>query len=146
MRFARGIAHIILVTFSLAGACYATGEDPMAGKRYFAEVSVDDPAALADLLYRAEDLIESTPRPEPIIILLHGPEAEPFLRRNYSANREVVNLAARLDAFKIVDVKVCETWMRDNDVNVDEMPPFVETVPYAPAAVERLEASGYIRF
>ena len=133
MNPARGIAHLILATLCLGGVVHAPAE--AAGKRYFAEVSVDDPAALADLLNRAESLIETTPRPEPIIILLHGPEAEPFLRSNYSANRDVVNLAARLDAFKIVDVKVCETWMQENDVTADDMPAFVETVPYAPATV-----------
>lgn len=136
----------LALIFLDAVAVSAELEGPTLGQRYFAEVSVDDPNALAVLLSRAESLIEVSPRPEPIVILLHGPEAEPFLRRNYPANRDVVNLAARLDAFGVVDVRVCETWMRDNNLDVDDMPPFVETVPYAPAMLQQLEDAGYVRF
>jgi intracellular sulfur oxidation DsrE/DsrF family protein len=143
---AGAFAQVVLACLCLAGVCDAEIGAATTGARYFAEVSVDDPGALADLLNRAEGLVNTTPRPEPIVILLHGPEAEPFLRKNYTANRDVVNLAARLDAFKVVDVKVCETWMRDNQVDAEDMPAFIETVPYAPAAVEQLEEAGYVRF
>ena len=64
--------------------------------------------------------------------MLHGDEINLFRRANYSQNQDLVDLAARLDAFRVIDVQVCETWMRTHQVRPEDLPPFVETVPYGP--------------
>jgi len=43
-------------------------------------------------------------------------------------------------------VQVCETWMRDNAVSADQLPPFVSTVPYGPAVEQQLLEQGYDHF
>ncbi len=114
----------------------------------YAELSPADPAALADLLARIEALsANGLPNFEPIVIVVHGPEAPPvFLRRNYSLHKPLVDLAARLDGLGLADFRMCETWMRENGVGRDDLAPFVDTVRFAPEEVRRLEASGYVRF
>ena len=82
----------------------------------------------------------------PIAIVLHGDEAWAFLHENYSINQELVDLAAKLDAFHAVDIQVCETWMRLNGVTQDQLPRFVHTVPYGPLQEEKMLGSGYVYF
>ena len=104
---------------------------------------------LASILSRAETLLEAEEQyssQQPIALILHGDETEAFLKGNYTAYRELVDLAARLDAFNVIDVQVCETWMRDNGVEREQLPPFVNTVPYGPAAERELIERGYDHF
>lgn len=82
----------------------------------------------------------------PIAVVLHGDEIGAFVRSNYRTHKELVDLAARLDAFKVIEVKVCRSWMGENDVNVNELPPFVEAVPVGAKERERLERAGYAYF
>jgi intracellular sulfur oxidation DsrE/DsrF family protein len=76
-------------------------------------------------------------------VILHGSEAVPFTSSGYDANRELVDRAARLDAYRLIDVRICETWMTENGIERSEIPAFVEPVPYAPEEIERLQAEGY---
>ncbi|WP_157954451.1 hypothetical protein [Saccharospirillum mangrovi] len=101
------------------------------------------------ILGRAESLLDSAdgyPSQTPIALILHGDETWAFLKSNYSTNRALVDQAARLEAYNVIDVQVCETWMRDNDVSADQLPPFVSTVPYGPDVERELEAQGYDHF
>lgn len=104
---------------------------------------------LSSILTRAEDVFErqdSYSSQPPIALILHGDETAAFLKDNYGAHRELVDLAARLDAFNVIDIQVCEAWMRDNGVSRRELPPFVTTVPYGPAAEQELIERGYEHF
>jgi intracellular sulfur oxidation DsrE/DsrF family protein len=77
------------------------------------------------------------------VVVLHGNEAGAFIRSNYSANRSVVDTAALLDAYGVIDVKMCATWMRTHAITERDIPPFIETVPFGPAEVQRLRNAGY---
>lgn len=98
------------------------------------------------LLHRAERLSQRTAiggDPAGVALVLHGPEIEFFARKNYSEYKDIVDLAARLDANRVIDVKVCQTKMRELHLESEDMPPFVEQVPYGPDEVERLRRQGY---
>lgn len=88
---------------------------------------------------------ESYPQ-EPIAIVLHGDEAKPFIKQNYKQYQALVDKAAKLDAFKVVDIKICETWMGFHGIKRDQLPPFVETVPFGPSEEKRLIEAGYQQF
>jgi len=85
--------------------------------------------------------------PAPVTFVLHGPEVRILLRQNYLANKPVVDLAASLSALGVVDIKACETWMGGNHISVENLQPFVGTVPYGPAEQRRLlEEDSYLYF
>jgi intracellular sulfur oxidation DsrE/DsrF family protein len=113
------------------------------------DVSVHSLDELRLLLDRAEELAM---RPQPqgetpgVVLVLHGPEVEYFAISNYSRYRDVVDQAARLDAFDVVDVKICRSMMERLGVGVDDIPAFIEQVPYGPDEVERLVREGYVYF
>ncbi|GAA6136119.1 hypothetical protein NBRC116188_29090 [Oceaniserpentilla sp. 4NH20-0058] len=83
---------------------------------------------------------------QPIAIVLHGDEAKPFIKQNYKQHQALVDKAAKLDAFKVVDIKICETWMGSNGITRDQLPPFVETVPLGLSEEKRLIEAGYQQF
>ena len=84
--------------------------------------------------------------PPPIIMILHGAEAGRFLRSGYPQNKAMVDLAAQLSAYGLLDVQICETWMRNNAYDRSELFPFISTVPFAPDEVQRLQDEGYSEF
>lgn len=134
-----------------AGTEGAAGAPPPVdlSRRYIAEFRDHSEAEFRELLRRAESVISesrSYPQFEPIEFVLHGPEARFFLRENYARYREIVDRAARLDAFGIVDIKICEGWMALRKVQPGDLPAFVETVPYGPALEEQLRREGYVYF
>ena len=92
------------------------------------------------VLMAVEDkLTETSAEPvPPIVMKLHGPEAERFLRSNYTKNQSLVDLGAKLSGYGLIDVKICETWMRRNNHDQTELFPFVSTVPFGPAELSRL--------
>jgi intracellular sulfur oxidation DsrE/DsrF family protein len=112
------------------------------------DITLHDPEQLTLLLKRLEAVTPSpnaqhqTPQ---IALVLHGPEVAFFARQNYAEHRELVDLAAKLDAFQVIEVKVCETRMSGLGLSVEDMPAFVEPVPFGPAEVERLTDNGYIK-
>lgn len=123
--------------------------DEPADSGLVAHIEAHTAEELSSILSRAEALLEAEEQyssQQPIALILHGDETEAFLKGNYSAYRELVDLAARLDAFNVIDVQVCETWMRDNGVEREQLPPFVNTVPYGPAAERELIERGYDHF
>ena len=87
----------------------------------------------------------SAERPRQIALVLHGQEIEHFRISNYSDNQDIVDLAAKLDAFNIIDVKMCGTMMNALDVDKQDIPAFIEIVPFGPAEVDRLEQEGFLK-
>jgi len=115
--------------------------------RVYLQISPDGRDDLEALFEALEDSMAAGElQTEPVVIVLHGPEALPFIRRNYLANRSIVDRAAKLRAFDRIELRMCETWMRMNGFGEHDLLPFVETVPLAPAEVERLERDGYVSF
>lgn len=117
-------------------------EDP----RYLFDATTHTVEELTSLLNRADEVLTSKSdgyEELDIVLILHGPDINLFRKKNYSENKELVDLAAKLDAFKIIDMKICETAMSFMNVKRDEVPPFIESVPYAPAEIERLTNEGY---
>jgi intracellular sulfur oxidation DsrE/DsrF family protein len=118
-------------------------------QRLVLDISVHSLEELKVVLDRAEKLAM---RPQPqgekagVVLVLHGPEVEFFAISNYSRYKDVVDQAARLDAFDVVDVKICRTMMQRLGVEPDDIPAFIEQVPYGPGEVERLVTEGYVYF
>lgn len=104
---------------------------------------------LRSLLARAEQIANGKAEystADPIALVLHGSEIEIFKRSNYRDNKELVDLAARLDAFNVVDLKVCTRWMGEHNLNEGDLPPFLEAVPFGGDEVIRLDSEGYAYF
>jgi len=117
--------------------------------RSYLEITPDNRDDLVALLDTMEKSLTSGINPtlaDPVIIILHGEEAFSFTRSNYAANKALADRAALLDAYKVIDVRMCETWMNNNGVNSEDLLPYIETVPYAPEEVRKLEAEGYLPF
>ena len=113
------------------------------------DVSVHTVEGLRVLLDRAEGLA-MTPRPKgvnaSVVLILHGPEVEFFSIKNYDRYKGIVDQAARLDAFDVVDVRICQTMMDVRGIERTDIPSFIEQVPYGPGEVERLKQEGYVAF
>lgn len=147
--FAHGAWLLCLLVVSLS-APVSRAEAPDE-RRYLAEIELHTEAELLAALQRSQALFDAGElklhSDQPVRLVLHGPEVFALLLQNYQQHKQTVDLAARLSAFGIVDVKVCETWMRGVKVNPEELPPFIGTVPYAPAEEKRLlDEEGYIWF
>ena len=115
--------------------------------RYLFRVSLHTPEEIAGLLARAEELAKTRRadgRHAGIALVLHGPEIEIFARENYARFRETVDRAARLDAGRIIEVKMCRTEMQRLGIREEDIPGFIELVPYGPDEENRLRRSGYV--
>lgn len=115
---------------------------------YVFGVTVSSAQQLDVVLNRAEDLRELFNPDEhgKIAIVLHGDELQLFQKDNYSANQSLVDRARLLDEDNIIDIKACQTRMRQLDIKQSELPSFIEQVPFAPAEIERLQKQeGFTR-
>jgi intracellular sulfur oxidation DsrE/DsrF family protein len=121
----------------------------VAESRYVLDISVHTPDEIESVLKRVEELAATMPSAPsggaPIALVLHGPEIEFFTRQNLATYRNLVNETAALDARGLIEVKMCETKMRELGVSARDVPPFVELVPYGPDEVERLKRHGYVQ-
>ena len=102
---------------------------------------------LKDLLTRADEIAQTSLEhfdDLEIALVIHGPTVEMFMEKNYEKNKELVDLAAKLDAFNVIDLKICEKSLSSRGVSQDEIPSFIEPVPYAPDEIKRLTEEGYI--
>jgi intracellular sulfur oxidation DsrE/DsrF family protein len=139
------------VDLNRADAASGTGlpNNGAASQGLVLDISVHSLEELRVLLDRAEELaMHPQPQGEKagVVLVLHGPEVEFFAISNYSRYKDVVDQAARLDAFDVVDVKICRTMMQRLGVEPDDIPAFIEQVPYGPGEVERLVTEGYVYF
>ncbi len=119
--------------------------------RFLADVKLQSADELEEMLRRVEMMMEqgglSLSASNPVVFLLHGPEALSFFKTNYKKNKELADLAAKLSAYGVADINVCETWMGSKRLDKNDLLPFVSTVPYAPESVKQLvEKEGYIFF
>jgi len=105
-------------------------------------LSLDDPDAVVGALERAERFYfkesANLEKYSPIVLVIHGSEVCIFYKENYDIYKAVVDLAARLSAFNVVDIRVCETSAKGLGLDLDTLFPFVDTVTYGPAEVVRL--------
>ena len=119
-------------------------------KRYLFKVTLHTEDEIDSMLSRAETLSRTiTVRQKDqtgIALVLHGPEIEMFTRKNYGKYRKLVDKAARLDSNSVIEIKVCRTAMNEMKIKKDDLPAFVEIVPYGPDEEERLLRQGYIYF
>jgi len=116
--------------------------------RYLFNIVLHTPEEIAGMLARAEQLAAAAPAGNPragIALVLHGPEIDIFARRNYGKFQPLVDLAARLDAANIIDVKMCVTEMQLRDIGKEDIPAFIDLVPFGPDEEERLRRRrGYV--
>lgn len=123
---------------------------PYIPQGYVARIALDSPEDLKQALLRAERLylegkVEEVGKP--LAFIIHGPEVEIFFKENYQQYKEIVDIAARLTAFKVVEVQVCETRMGVQGKEKSSLVPFVGTVPFGPAAIDELiNKKDYVYF
>jgi intracellular sulfur oxidation DsrE/DsrF family protein len=142
------IALFLCVPFS-----YAQSGDPLLSENadgYVARILNDSPEEVANALERVEKLYSEGRLPQsanPIAIILHGPEVEIFFKDNYEEYKRIVDLAARLSAFGVVDVRVCETQSGIMGRGRSSIHSFIGTVPFGPTAVKQLlDQQNYVYF
>ena len=131
-----------------AESSFHTAEESRS-EQFLAQVQAHSKSEIVTLLERADAVLAKVVEGQkvtPIQFVLHGEEVRLFFRENYQQNKALVNRAAQLDAFDVIDIKVCETWLRINGEPLDQLFPFVETVPLGPAEERRLLNQGYIYF
>lgn len=116
-------------------------------KSYLFDVTDHSLSELEALLARAEEITQ-THAPDyedlEIVMIIHGPDIEWFTQQNYAHNKKLIDLAERLDAYDIIDMKVCEKTMTNRGVDRKDIPAFIDSVPYAPQEIENRLRNGYI--
>ena len=116
-------------------------------KSYLFNVTEHTLEELEALLERAEE-VTMVQSPEyqdlEIVMVIHGPDIEWFTQQNYTDNQKLIDLAARLDAYDVIDMKVCEKTMEHHGVERKDIPKFIDSVPYAPIEIENRLREGYI--
>ncbi len=139
-----------VATISVADSVNSSkAENEVTAQKLQADVALHTLAELKQLLDQAEKIANGETEystSEPIAVVLHGEEIKAFIRSNYRSNKALVDLAARLDAFNVIEVKVCKRWMGANGIMANELPPFVEAVPFGAGERDRLQKAGYAYF
>ncbi|MFV1996868.1 MAG: hypothetical protein ACC641_02545 [Acidiferrobacterales bacterium] len=148
------IVYLLLMIFILPTQSVAdepasaiTKPVPNESGRYLFGVTLHTEKEIESLLSRAESLSHKLqPRKKNqagIALVLHGKEIEMFDKKNYKKYRSIVDKAARLDANDVLEIKVCKTLMDELNIRKEDMPSFVEIVPYGPDEEKRLLKNGY---
>jgi len=115
-------------------------------KRYLFDVTDHSIEEMQTLLQRTEEitqLMSDEFDDLEIVMILHGPDLDWFTQENYDKNKELVDLAARLDTLDIIDLKACATAMESRGIDSTRLPAFIEPVPYAPDEIARLLGQDY---
>lgn len=114
---------------------------------YMFNVTLHTEEEISGLLSRARKLSKTMRKQKEqsgIALVLHGVEIKFFAKKNYKRYKKIVDEAALLDADQIIDIKICNTQMRLMNIKKEDLPAFIEIVPYGPAEEERLKKKGYI--
>ena len=122
-------------------------EPEIENKSYLFVVKDHSIEELEALLARAEEVSQSKPEDFEdleIVMVIHGPDIDFFTNQNHANNSQLIDVAARLDAFNVIDMKVCETTMSMRGVERQDIPPFIESVPFAPTEIKQRLQDGYI--
>lgn len=78
-----------------------------------------------------------------IALILRGPDIGWFARENYEENKPLVDLAARLDALNVINMKICQRAMSEYGYTEQDSPQFIDRVPFGPDEMDRLQGTGY---
>ena len=134
----RSLGLLLLVVCYTASA--QAPRIPQHDQRYLAQIELHSAAELEGILHRAEEVYSERQYSagDPVVFVLHGAEGRVFLRQSYTANKSLVDLAARLTALRVVDIRVCESWMGGQNIDPAQLLPFVDTVSNGPEEVRRL--------
>lgn len=150
---ARTLITLFVSVLLFCSPTYAQTDDPLTSENvngYVARILNDSPEEVANALARVEKLYTEGQLPQgagPIAIILHGPEVEIFFKDKYDEYKKIVDLAARLSAFGVVDVRVCETQTGIMGRSRSSVHSFIGTVPFGPTAVKRLlDQQNYVYF
>ncbi|MBT6455667.1 MAG: hypothetical protein HOK37_09020 [Gammaproteobacteria bacterium] len=115
---------------------------------YVLDITVQNIQQLDAVLNRA-DKLKGQFSPDQygrIAIVLHGLVLNMFRKKNYSRYMSIVEKARQLDQQNLVDIKACQTVMKNLQIEQSELPDFIEQVPLAPVEIDRLEREkGYTR-
>lgn len=106
-----------------------------------ARINLEESSEIEEALLRAEAFYfqnEMEMEYPPIAFVIHGPEVAVFYKENYQQFKSIVDLAAKLSSFNVIDVKVCEASSRRFGLEGKSLYPFVGTVPFGPVEVKRL--------
>lgn len=140
----------MLLSFSVLAEPLQSPVNPnLENPRYLALIKKNSPSEVEMLFQRANmlaDQVDNLSAYEPIVFVLHGEEAHAFRNRNMEKYKSLLQLAEELERRNIIDIRICETWMRINGVDRSELPAFVDTVPLGPAEERRLRKQGYLYF
>lgn len=114
-------------------------------------IELNDPDGVVAALRRAESFYHGEGMREeeipPLVLVIHGSEVGIFFKENYSQYKPIVDLAAKLTAFQVIDIRVCEASAQIMGLDIKTRFPFVGTVPYGPAEITRLiEVEKYVYF
>ncbi len=142
------LAMVMAMVMSLSAMAQEATPDE---QHYVADIELQTVEEFRQLLDRAEQLLLEGAIPQgdvaKVTFVLHGPVVGNLLRQNYLANKKTVDLAASLSAMGVIEIKACRTWMGSHGVKEEDLQPFVETVAYGPAEVQRLaQEKNYIYF
>jgi intracellular sulfur oxidation DsrE/DsrF family protein len=139
----RLLSILVLAMVLSAGSTLVSGETEPPG--YVFSVTVQNKQQLDVVLDRAEDLRELFNPDEhgKIAIVLHGDELQLFQKDGYRLNQSMVERARLLDQDNIIDIKACQTMMRELQIEQNELPSFIEQVPFAPTEIKKEE--GFTR-
>ena len=143
---ASGDPDVIVANVEPVSEEQTAAEQPVTMQKLQADVAIHSTEELRSLLEKAEKIANGETQyntEDPIAVVLHGEEIKAFLRSNYRDNKSLVDLAARLDAFNVIDVKVCQRWMGANGITAGDLPPFLEPVPWGAGERKRLQQAGY---
>lgn len=141
-----------LLCLALLLVAVARADEPGDSRQLFvADFELQSTEQFRETLRRAEQLMIKGVAPQDgqarVTFVLHGPVIRDLLRENYLENKELVDLAASLSALDVIEIKACQTWMGSHRVDEAHLQPFVGTVPYGAAEVERLvREEDYIDF
>ena len=122
-------------------------ENFIENKRYLFDVSAHTIEEMLALLERTQEVSETHPKDFEdleIVMVIHGPDIDWFTKKNAGQNQSLIDLAARLDAYNVIDMKVCEWTMQNRGVKQDDLPSFIEPVPFAPTEIKQRLQDGYI--
>ncbi len=113
---------------------------------YLFDIANHKPHEIKTLLERAEMLskeVKTSDHKTRIAMVIHGPDIEVFDQKNYEQNKEIIDLAARLDASDIIDFKVCKRTAKERGIDTSNFPSFIEIIPFAGDELQRLKTEGY---
>lgn len=145
---------LVLLGTALLAFPVMAGEQPSVsvdddGKngRYMFNVTLHSEQEISGLLSRAKKLSKTMRKNKNnsgIALVLHGDEIRFFSKKNYRLYKKIVDDAALLDADQVLDIKICKTQMDIMNIKEEDIPSFIDIVPYGPAEEERLRKNGYV--